>query len=349
MKELCLSTRLLWGADALDALKELRGKRVLVVADSFLSKSGMVQAVLEHLQESTVKVFDSVAGEPTLPLVAQGVACERSFGGEAVVAFGGGSAMDCAKAMLYFGGADVPLWCLPTTAGTGSEVTSFAVVSDPKTGQKHPIVDKKLLPDVALLDGRFLAGVPQNVTADTGFDVLTHVMEAFVSVSANTFTDTLAEKGFSLVIESLTDAYNGCPKAKNRMLLASSLAGMAFNGAGLGICHSLSHALGGRIHAPHGRVNALLLPHVIEWNAEVPAAAKKYGLLAKSWGLAPTPRALAGAVRRLCRRLGLPEKLAGTVDTAQVAADALADRCTADNPRPCTARELERILREVME
>lgn len=347
MKELCLSTRIVWGSDALEALEELRGKRVLVVADSFLAKSGLLRRVLDRLPTETVEVFDSVTGEPTLPLVAQGVARQRAFGGEVLVAFGGGSAMDCAKGILHFSDCRVPLWCLPTTAGTGSEVTSFAVLSDPETGLKHPVVDPALRPNVALLDGQFLSGVPQNVTAVTGLDVLTHVTEAMVSVSANTFTDALAEKGFSLVTCFLPEAYSGCPKAKNQMLLASCLAGMAFDSAGLGICHSLSHALGGRLHVPHGRVNGILLPYVIEKNAENPAAARKYATLAKLWGLSPTARSLAGAVRRLNRRLGLPEGLSGAVDAAAVAADALQDRCTADNPRAFTQSELEQLVREV--
>lgn len=347
MKELWLSTRLLWGADALDALSELAGKRVLVVADAFLSKSGLLRRVVEHLPEGKAQVFNSVAGEPTLPLVAQGVACQRAFQSEVMVAVGGGSAMDCAKGILHFSGQTIPLWCVPTTAGTGSEVTSFAVLTDPKTGLKYPLVSRDLLPDTALLDGQFLSGVPENVTADTGLDVLTHAVEAYLSVSANTFTDALAEKGFSLATHFLPDACAGCPRARNQMLLASSLAGMAFNSAGLGICHSLSHALGGRLHLPHGRVNGVLLPYVIERNAQDPAAAKKYAALAKLWGLAPTARALAGGVRRLNHRLGLPEKLPGGVDVSRVAADALADRCTANNPRPFTQLELEQLIREV--
>lgn len=348
MKQLRLSTRLIWGSDALDALEEWRGRRVLLVADGFLAKSGLVKTVLKKMPAEAVEVFDKVAGEPTLPMVAQGVARLRAFHGDGVVAFGGGSAMDCAKAMVKFSEKKLPLWCLPTTAGTGSEVTSFAVISDPKTGLKYPLVEETLLPNTAILDGQFLVNVPQTVTADTGLDVLTHVIEAYVSVSANTFTDALDEKGFCLATRFLPEAYSGCPKAKNHMLLASSLAGMAFNSAGLGICHALAHALGGRLHMPHGRVNALLLPTVIEANAQVPTAARKYGQLAKLWGLAPTARSLAGAVRRLNRRLGLPEKLSGSVDAAQIAADALQDRCAADNPRTFTEVELEALLREVL-
>lgn len=348
MKELCLSTRLIWGEDALNALAELRGRRVLVVADRFLSQSGALEIVLEKLKGSTVQVFDEVTGEPTLPLVAKGVARQREFGGEVIVAVGGGSSMDCAKGVVHFAEEDRPLWCLPTTAGTGSEVTSFAVIADPETGLKYPIVDQNLLPDTALLDGRFLTGVPKNVTVDTGADVLTHTVEAYVSVSSNTFTDALAEKGFSLAIRSMPDACGGCPKARNRMLLASALAGMAFNAAGLGACHALAHALGGRLHAPHGRVNGVLLPYVIEANAQDTRAAKKYGALAKLWGLSPTARSLVGAVRRLNRKLGLPETLSGQVDVARAAADAMQDRCMADNPRSFTVPELEKIIREVV-
>ncbi len=347
MEELRLRTRLVWDSDALNALEELRGLRVLVVSDGFLAKNGLLDRVLPHLKASTVEVFDQVSGEPTLEMVARGVTALQHLDAQAVVAFGGGSAMDCAKGLVWYGETRVPLWCIPTTAGTGSEVTSFSVLTDAQSGVKFPLVDDALLPDVAILDGQFLAGVPQAVTADTGLDVLTHAAEAYVAIKANAFTDALAEKAFTTAYAQLPGAFSGDQEAKNQMLFASALAGIAFNAAGLGACHALAHALGARLHAPHGRVNALLLPQVIEANAQLPASAKKYANLAKLCGLSPNYRSLSGALRRLCRRLGIPSRLEGSVNLSQVAADAMKDPCIAGNVKTFTPPELVSILREV--
>lgn len=348
MEELRLRTRLIWGGDALSALEELRQLRVLVVSDGFLAKSGLLERVLDPLKGCQVAVFDQVNGEPTLDMVARGVAVLRELDAQVVVAFGGGSAMDCAKALGWCAGRRLPLWCIPTTAGTGSEVTNFSVLTDAQKGLKFPLVDDALLPDVAILNAQFLAGVPASVTADTGMDVLTHAIEAYVSVRADPFTDALAEKAVVTAYTRLGAAFSGDQAARGEMLFASTLAGMAFNAAGLGVCHALAHSLGARLHAPHGRVNAVLLPQVIEANARNPAAAKKYARLAGLCGLSANHRALSGALRRLCRRLDIPQGLTGSADLAAVAADALKDPCIADNPRTFTPRELEAILREVV-
>ncbi len=347
MEEFGLRTRIVWGSGALAQLSQLENKRVLVISDGFLAKNGLLDRVLRGLGKATVGVYDGVAGEPTLPMVAQGVAELNRLDGEVVVAFGGGSAMDCAKALGYCAGRRLPVWCIPTTAGTGSEVTSFAVLTDPETGLKYPLVDDSLIPQVAILDSQFLETVPPKVTADSGMDVLTHAAEAYVSIRANPFTDALAEKSFAMAFAKLPKAYAGDKAAKEEMLLASTLAGLAFNAAGLGVCHGLAHALGGRLHAPHGRVNALLLPHVMEANAKAPAAAKKYARLAALCGLSANARGLAGAIRRLTRKLGMAERLEGTADLTLVASDAQKDRCTPDNPRALTPDELKAILREV--
>lgn len=348
MLELRLESRIVWEKEALKALGELGGLRVLVVSDKLLAQNGLLERVLEALKTSQVEVFDQVSGEPTLEMVAQGVLAFQSIEAQVVVAFGGGSAMDCAKGVIWSANKSTPLWCIPTTAGTGSEVTAFTVLTDAKTGVKFPLVDPALVPRVAILDGQFLAGVPQAVTADTGLDVLTHAAEAYVSVRANAFTDALAEKAFLTAYTRLPAAFAGDMGAKEEMLFASMLAGVAFNTAGLGACHALAHNLGARLHAPHGRVNAVLLPQVIEANAQVPAAAKRYARLAGVCGLSPNPRSLAGALRRLCRRLGIPEGLTGHADLSGVAADAMKDPCMPDNPKTFTPRELETILRGVV-
>lgn len=348
MEEFRLSTRIIHGEDPLAALKELSGKRVLVVSDGFLAKEGLLSQVTKHLTGSTVEVFQEISGEPTLRLVAKGVAALERFDAQVVVGFGGGSAMDCAKALGYCAGKRLPIWCIPTTAGTGSEVTNFAVLTNTDEGVKYPLVDPSLMPEVAILDKRFLSGVPAAVTADTGMDVLTHAAEACVAERANAFTDALAEKAFSLAYEKLPEAQKGDLAARGEMLFASTLAGAAFHSAGLGVCHALAHAVGGQLHAPHGRINAILLPRVIEANAVLPAAAKKYGRLSKLCGLSPNPRALSGAIRRLNRRLGLPERLKGPLDLEKAAKDALADPCMRDNGKTFTQSELVALLREAV-
>lgn len=339
---------LYFGPDALDSLRALHGQRVLIVTDSFLSSSGLLDRVRGKLPDCSVTVFDRVTPDPAAELAAQGVHLLQTFRPEVIVAFGGGSPMDCAKAIRWCAGSAVPLWAIPTTAGTGSEVTSFAVLTDTQKGIKHPLSDDALLPDAAVLDPSLLAGVPPAVTADTGMDVLTHAAEAYVSIGASPFSDALAEKAFALAWRNLPGAYRAQGQApeKEAMLYASCLAGMAFNAAGLGICHSLAHALGARLHLPHGRLNAALLPSVIAFNAQIPEAARRYSRLAQLCGLAPTPRALSAAIGRLLSALKLPQTLP-VDDPKAAAADALADRCTASNPRSPTAAELETILRRL--
>ena len=352
MESFALKPVLCFGGDALSALSELAGKRVLVVTDAFLVRSGLLDRVTAHLPSCTVQVFDRVEPDPSLQLVAQGVKVLNEFRPDAVAAFGGGSPMDCAKAMCWFAQPHPPLWCIPTTAGTGSEVTSFAVLTDTEKGVKYPVVDDALLPVKSILDPGFLDGVPPAVTADTGMDVLTHAAEAAVAAKASPFTDALAEKAFSLAYANLPAAYAGDREAKANMLYASCLAGIAFNAAGLGVCHSMAHSLGGKFHIPHGRLNAMLLPHVIGFNSADPRAAERYGRLAKLCGIASNPRALASALTRLRVSLKMPAALpvpAQEVRAAlpELAAAAMRDVCLPGNPRPVTVQDLEGMMREL--
>ncbi len=367
MEKFALRPTIYFGENALAALEALAGKRVLVVTDDFLAhKSGLMDRVLAHLPGGTVEQFTQVKPDPSLALVAQGVQVLRAFKPDALVAFGGGSPMDCAKAMRHFGtardGPHLPLWCVPTTAGTGSEVTSFAVLTDTDKAVKYPMVNDALLPDAAILDASLLAGVPPAVTADTGMDVLTHAAEAYVANKATAFTDAMAERAFAMAYRSLPAAHRGDMEAKKQMILASCLAGIAFNAAGLGINHSLAHTLGGQYHVPHGRLNAILMPAVIRFNASdsqgggaVPAA-ERYGRLAKLCSLPPNARSLASALARLRQSLGMPDKLTACgieratilADLAQLAATALADVCTPGNPIPVSAADLSAIIKEVV-
>ena len=362
MEQFAVKPVITFGTGALAALEELPGERVLVITDGFLAKSGLLDKVLAHLKGRTVEIFDQVVPDPPIDLVAKGARALADFKPRTVVAFGGGSPMDCAKAMLLFGkklGApgEITFAAVPTTAGTGSEVTSFAVLTDPVRGIKYPLVDDELLPDQAILDPALLAEVPPAVTADTGMDVLTHAAEAYVAKGASPYSDALAEKAFTLAWENLRPAWEsqGESRAKRQMLLASNLAGMAFNAAGLGLSHSMAHALGGRFHIPHGRLNAMLLPHVIRFNAARRETAERYAALAKTCGLTPTARGLAFAIERLRGRLEQPGRLSECgVDAKQVracgdeiAAAALADLCAPSNPRPVTPQDIKAILREL--
>ena len=357
MERFSVPTTVCFGPDALDALKELAGRRVLVVTDEFLARSGLLEQVLARLEGCTVDTFTGVVPDPPLEVVARGVRRTEDFRPDALVAFGGGSAMDCAKAMAHFSTLHPPLWAIPTTAGTGSEVTSFAVLTNSRQGVKYPLVDDSLLPQLAVLDPAFLAQIPPAVTADTGMDVLTHAAEAYVASRATPYSDALAEKAFTLAWENLPAAFaaQGASPAKADMLLASNLAGLAFNTAGLGLCHGMAHTLGGKYHLPHGRLNAMLLPHIIRFNAAEAGTAKKYGRLARLCGLSPTWRALAFGLDRLRGQLKLPAKLSAcgvegkTVrsDAEAIAAAALADRCTPANPRPAGLEEVTAILKEL--
>lgn len=347
MERFSLKTRVFFGAQPLAALEELGEKRVFIVTDGFLAQSGLLDRVKARLRGESA-VFDQVTPDPSLELVARGVAALQSAGAQAILAFGGGSPMDCAKAIRHFSGERLPLWCVPTTAGTGSEVTSFAILTDTQRGVKHALVDDALLPDAAILAPEFLAGVPAAVTADTGMDVLTHAAEAYVARGANSFTDALAEAAFTAAFRLLPAAHRGDMEARAGMLEASCMAGMAFNAAGLGVCHSLAHVLGGAHHLPHGKINAILLPKVITWHMEsAPETREKYARLAKRCGLAPNPRSLAAGLGRLARSLGEPERFPEEMDVARIAAQAMKDRCTPSDPAEVTEAGLRSILEAV--
>ena len=326
----------------------------MVITDSFLAQSGLLEQVRARLRDCTVEVFDQVV--PTRPWSwwprGQGAGGVPPQAGGLRRRLSHGLRQGHAGVRQEAGGRGGH----PGTTATGSEVTSFAVLTDRAKGVKYPLVDDALLPDDHS-GPPLLAGVPPAVTADTGMDVLTHAAEAYVARGATPYTDALAEKAFTLAWQNLRPAWEtaGESGAKGNMLLASNLAGIAFNAAGLGICHSLAHALGGRFHLPHGRLNALILPHVIHFNAADGTAAEKYGRLARLCGLAANPRSLAAGLNRLRAQLKLPERLSAcgvegkelTAALDGLAEAAQADLCAPSNPRPAAAEDLKSLLREL--
>ena len=356
MKEFSCKTKIISGTGAIRALEQLGAKRLLLVTDPYFSKNGMAQKVAQAAGAEAVEVFDRIEPDPSVELVAEGTARVKDFQPDAVVALGGGSAMDCAKAMIYFSGSPVRLVAIPTTSGSGSEVTDFAILTHENV--KHPLVDARLRPEMAILDDDFLRNLPPTLIADAGFDVLSHAAEAYVAKNAGAVTDALAENAFCVAFAALPASFAGKQEVRLKVHLASTMAGMAFTQAGLGMCHALAHSLGGMFHIPHGRLNAILLPAVIGCNCY--AAGEKYARLARAAGLGGSAdtvavRNLKNSLIRLRSELKLPADLrqAGA-DPRQVwyamdsiVSSTLADPCCATNPVPVTQDLVQKLLREV--
>lgn len=352
MKEFSCTTRIVTGAPAQVVLQKQKFRRMLVVSDPFFAKNGMAQALGQQAQ--AYKTFDSVVPDPSVELVAQGTAVLQQFDPDAVVALGGGSAMDCAKAMLFFSGKEIPLIAVPTTSGSGSEVTDFAILTH--DGVKHPLVDERLRPTMAILDEALVSSLPPALIADGGFDVLAHALEAWVATGADPVTDALALEAFRTVYTQLGASFAGEKSVRLPIHVASTMAGLAFAQAGLGVCHALAHALGGQFHLPHGRLNGILLPAVIAHNG----AAARYASLARrlnfsSGGDMMALRSLKNGLVRLRTQLGLPATLTAAgieghvlqQKTDGLMAAALRDPCCKTNPIPVTEQLLLRILQEV--
>ena len=347
LEQFVCGTRIVSGGGAVSVLAGLGAKRVLVVTDPFFYENGEAERVAKMTGAGEWEIFHGVAPDPGVELAAEGTAVVRKLEPDLIVALGGGSAMDCAKAMKFFAGSDARFAAIPTTSGSGSEVTDFAVLTH--GGGKHPLVDEKLQPDVAILDGDFLRKLPKGLIADAGFDVLAHALEAYVATKAGAITDALARDAFCTAFAKLPVSFGGDATVRLPVHTAATMAGMAFTQAGLGLCHALSHSLGGAFHVPHGRLNAILLPEVIGYNA--PKAGRKYAELARAAGLGGSVEAIAlrnlkNSLIRLRRELELPETLAQAgVDPAvvrqkagEIVEAALADPCCATNPvKPETA------------
>ena len=377
-------------------------ERAFIVTDPGMVKLLYVDKILYHIRKRSnhvhCEIFSEVESDPSFDTVNRGLELMNNFKPDVIIALGGGSAIDAAKGMWLFYehpdadpeglklkfmdirkrtykfpklGVKAKMVAIPTTSGTGSEVTSFAVLTDKVKNKKYPLADYELTPDVAIVDPDLVMSLPKSITADTGMDVLTHAIESYVSNMASDYTDGLAEKAVELVIEYLIEAYeHGDNKlAREKMHNASTIAGMAFTNAFLGINHSLAHKIGAEFHLPHGRINAILLPYVIKYNSSRPTkfvsfpkyeyfiADEKYARLAKKVGLnADTTEeginSLITKIQEMNEKLNIPRsfKDAGVDETEFMAkVDMLADRafedqCTTANPRVPLVSEMKQIL-----
>ncbi len=360
-------TKICYGENAIETLEHLPSRRAFIVTDPFMVRFGFVERIKSQLDRVGIKyrVFDGVEPDPSLETVTTGACHFLRDEADAVIALGGGSAIDAAKAIMFFAHKTRPerpkpfLAAIPTTSGTGSEVTSYSVITDKANEIKIPLNDELLIPDMAILDARFTRTVPPGVTAATGMDVLTHAIEAHVSRQANAFTTIHAEQAIRFVFAYLRRAYT-CGddmEAREMMLLASCMAGMAFNNSGLGLTHGIAHALGGLFHVPHGLANAVMLPHVIRFNSF--DAGVRYREIAALLGLPAASveegtTSLIRAVRDLNESMGIPVSIGGLkieesafrAHLQTMAAHVLDDICTGGNPRRPSAGDIIRILEE---
>lgn len=377
-------------------------ERAFIVTDESMVKLGYVDKILYHLRKRNQyvhsEIFSEVESDPSFDTIKKGVKAMENFKPDVIIALGGGSPIDAAKGMWLFYeypdadaeglklkfmdirkrtykfpklGRKCKMVAIPTTSGTGSEVTSFAVITDKEKNKKYPLADYELTPDVAIVDPDLVMSLPKSITADTGMDVLTHAIEAYVSNMASDYTDGLAEKASELVVKYLEIAYEDGSNqmAREKMHNASTIAGMAFTNAFLGINHSLAHKLGAEFHMPHGRINAILLPYVIRYNSSKPTkfvsfpkyeyfiADEKYYELAKKIGLKADSKeeginSLIEKIKEMNTHMNIPKsfKEAGIEEDEFLAkVDMLADRafedqCTTANPRLPLVTELKQIL-----
>ncbi|HAU86416.1 MAG TPA: butanol dehydrogenase [Lachnospiraceae bacterium] len=368
-----------YGENAIDNLKNLQGKRAVVcVGGGTMKRLGFLDKVVSYLKEAGMEteLIENIEPDPSVETVMRGAKVMQEFKPDWIVAMGGGSPIDAAKAMWIF--YEYPeldfdklfalpefpalrkkakFAAIPSTSGTATEVTSFSIITNYDTGVKFPIADFNITPDIALVDPALAESMPQKLTAHTGMDALTHAIEAYVSTSQTVFTDPLAIKAMIMVKDNLLASYNQDKSAREQMHYAQCLAGMAFSNTSLGIVHSMAHKTGAAFstgHIPHGCANAIYLPYVIQFNAK--ACKGRYVDIAKFMGLTGTDDEL---VDKLCdmiqdmnKALNIPltlEEFGVKEDEfkekiAKIAELAVGDACTLTNPRKITPAEMQKLF-----
>ena len=370
------------GKGCLEELKNLKGKKaILVVGGGSMKCQGFLDRAVDYLKEAgmEVQLFEGVEPDPSVETVMKGAEAMRAFEPDWIVAMGGGSPIDAAKAMwafyeypeVTFEDLCIPFnfpelrqkakfAAIPSTSGTATEVTAFSVITNYQTGVKYPLADFNITPDVAIVDSELVEGLPAKQVAYTGMDALTHAIEAYVSTLNCAFTDPLAIQAIEMVFDYLPASYRGNMDARAEMHTAQCLAGMAFSNALLGIVHSMAHKTGAAFstgHITHGCANAMYLPFVIKYNAKDPVAAKRYAEIARRVGLqGASEKAL---INSLCEKiddfnvqLGIPKTLKEfginedefKEKIARISELAVGDACTGSNPRSITPAEMERLF-----
>lgn len=385
MARFTLPRDLYHGAGSLEELKNLKGKKaVVVVGGGSMKRFGFLQRVEEYLKEAGMEMalFEGVEPDPSVETVMKGAKLMQEFGPDWIVAIGGGSPIDAAKAMWAF--YEYPdtkfedlitpfsfptlrtkakFCAIPSTSGTATEVTAFSVIADYEKGIKYPLADFNITPDVAIVDPDLAETMPQKLTANTGMDAMTHAIEAYVSTLHCDYTDPLALHAIKMIHAYLVDSYNGDKEARARMHNAQCLAGMAFSNALLGIVHSMAHKTGAAFsggHIVHGAANAMYLPKVIKFNSKEPEAMARYADIARFIGLAgdsdeTLTDALIAEIKGMNKKLNIAPCIklyeGGIIDEkefneklATVAELAVGDACTGSNPRAIDPEQMAKLL-----
>ncbi len=367
-----------FGEGTLEELKNLKGKKAaIVIGGGTVKKNGTLDRIERYLMDAGMEVtlIEGVEADPSVATVMKGVEVMKTFEPDWIVGVGGGSPIDAAKAMWIFYEApdftfeeaakpfNLPelrqkarFAAVPTTSGTGTEVTAFSIITDTETGVKYPVADFNITPDVAIVDTDLAQTMPGELVAHTGMDALTHALEAYVSTMSNELTDCLAMKSMEMIQNDLVRSFEGERDARSKMHISQCLAGMSFSNAILGIVHSMAHKTGKLFAIPHGCANAIYLPHAIRFNAE--AAGEKYADAAKRLGLSGETtgelvESLIDFIVHLNEALYIPKTLKafGVDEDAfiskldDIAANAVADPCTGTNPREISVSQMKELFK----
>ncbi|WP_027623192.1 1-propanol dehydrogenase PduQ [Clostridium lundense] len=380
MNEFKVIPKIYFGQGSIEHLCDINASKVFIVTDPFIVQSNMILKITEKLDKSgiTYKIFSDIVPDPPIETIAKGISAMSDFEPEAIITIGGGSSIDAAKGIKIFQyyikdkiekeNKKKPIMiAIPTTSGTGSEVTNFSVITDKIKNIKYPLVEDSLTPDESIIDPDLVLTVPKGITADTGMDVLTHAIEAYVSTKASDYTDALAEKAIKIVFKYLIKAYkNGSDlEAREKMHNASCIAGMAFTNASLGLNHGMAHILGGKFHVPHGKANAILLPYVIEYNSQInnlrdnrsSSVVKTYAEISKFLGLScyndkEGVKSLISEIKNMLRTLNIPTRIKDLNikeeeflhEVKDMSKIAIEDRCNLTNPKVSTSEEVEKLF-----
>ena len=378
MSRFTIPRDLYYGDNAMEELKNLKGhkKAIIVTGGSSMKRGGFLDKCEKILKETglEIKIFDGVEPDPSIETVYKGAEAMREFQPDVIVALGGGSALDAAKAMWVFyeypekkfDDIKTPFTmpklrqkaifaAIPSTSGTASEVTAFSVITDYSTNIKYPLADFEITPDIDILDYSIPMTMPETVSADTGMDALTHSIEAYVAGLRTDITDALAMKAIDMIVHNIEKAVKGDKEGRAKLHVAQCLAGMAFSNALLGIVHSLAHKTGAEFHITHGRCNAILLPFVIQYNSKV--CADRFADIARMLKLsgntdAELTAALVNKVKELNTKLGIKQTYKDNGVTEDhfkqkaddIAKNAVADPCTGSNPRETDVANMKKVL-----